>query len=202
MKYSFREFITLPNDIQESLSTFQEEELSPSIKKKKMLDFEKALKQKDWTYFVSDDGRDRKRGEVENEKIMKMKDELGSDGTTVYDIYYKKLMPKYFREARKDPRPSHYEKHLEKKMRQFGITDLDQLEGEAKIRFHAELDSEYVPENKSMFPEQNAVDARGTLDYAVRQEGDKSITAHSFSDGNLYPEPKWTAPTNNRRGKY
>lgn len=148
---SFSKFLALPKEIQEQLSTlpneYLQEELSPKDTKRKMLELERALKQKDWTYFASDDGRDRKRGEVENEKIIKMRDELGTDGNALFDMYYQMLIPKYFREdfmgvreTKKDSRPSHYEKFLYKKMKEWDIQSLDELEGETKKRFDKELE--------------------------------------------------------------
>jgi hypothetical protein len=47
------------------------------------------------------------------------------------------------------------------------------------------------------------VSRKGSLDYAIREVGQKSLTAHSFVDtGNLYPEhlvPKWTPPSEHRK---
>jgi len=110
---------------------------------------------------------------------------------------------KYFLEALKDPRPSAYEKHLYKKMKEWGIKDLDELEGEAKVRFHAELDADApdpVEESKSIFPEQNVSSKNIQLGYGEeRPVGGKSN--HGFCDpGNLYDNTTtWQPPSNERK---
>ena len=117
------------------------------------------------------------------------------------------------------PRPSDYEKHLKKIMKTYGITSPDELENEkdgneSLNRFWQEVDDtcQGIPDvevnmpnmkSESLFPEQNSVQGRGSLDYGSRQEGEKSITVPTFNYGNLYSNcPICTAPTTNRRGKY
>jgi hypothetical protein len=100
------------------------------------------------------------------------------------------------------PRPSDYEKHLKKIMKTYGITSPDELENEKDgnevlNRFWQEVDEtwEGIPDvvvnmpnmkSESLFPEQNSVQGRGSLDYGSRQGGEKSITVPTFNDGNLY----------------
>ena len=113
--------------------------------------------------------------------------------------------------------------------------DLDALEPEPRKRFNDELDKAWASskDNKkdvvvnesvkksnpprtlseairqvtdgSGFSEMQNVEGRGTLDYAVRQVGDKSLTASSFGDsGNLYPEhlvSKFIPPSKDRMRK-
>ena len=99
----------------------------------------------------------------------------------------------------------------------WGIKSLDELEdeesgNEALKRFWKEVDDTWkgnsdvkvnLPKsrNEGLFAEMNNVEGRGTLDYADRQVGDKSITASSFCDaGNLYENtPTWQAPSPHRK---
>ena len=213
---SFAEFLKLPADLQEELSTFEnayiKEDLSGSARKKAMTDLEKKLKRKDWFYAMSSDQRVWKRGRDEDEVIRKLVQDLGDDGMELYRMYGKKAGA--ISEAKKDRQPSPYEKHLAKKMSEWGIKSLDGLSPEALQRFYDECDKEYeggekvkvnMPEQKrSMFPEMNSVSRQGTLGYGDdRRVNEKSITADTFSrgQGNLYPEhlsPKWQPPTKER----
>ena len=104
-----------------------------------------------------------------------------------------------------------------KVMKSWGITHPDQLAdeengNEALKRFWKEVDDTWkgnsdvkvnLPKsrNEGLFAEMNNVEGRGTLDYADRQVGDKSITASSFCDaGNLYENtPTWQAPSPHRK---
>jgi hypothetical protein len=53
-----------------------------------------------------------------------------------------------------------------------------------------------------MFPEMTNVERSVSLEYSPRQQGERSLTGHSFIDGgNLnYNLPQWTPPT--KKGKY
>jgi hypothetical protein len=210
---SFTEFIRLPKSVQESMgrldNEYLQEELSPTAHKKKMVELERALKNKDWWWFMSDSGIDYKRGKSEEDKIKGMRDALGDDGNLLYKQYA--IKSGVVSEARKDPRPSSYEKFLYKKMKEWKIKSLDELEGEAKTRFDQECTDEYegdgedevevnLPENRSMFPEMNQVTREGLGYGEERPVGGKS--KHGFVDaGNLYPEhlvPKWIPPSPQR----
>ena len=163
-------------------------------------------------WYVMGDNSAWKKGKKDEEEIKKMMDELGDDSKSLYKMYAKKSG---MNEALKDPRPSHYEKFLYKKMKKWGIADLSELEGEAKVRFDKELEDyegdgeDEVEVNmpnmgEGLFPEMIGVKGRnGGLDYADRKTGEKSLTASTFGDsGNLYPEhltPKWEAPSAERR---
>ena len=199
---SFAEFLKLPKDVQEQLSTFEneylQEELSPSVKKKKMVELERRLKYHDW-FSEFGDMKAFRNGQKEEQEIRKLVDEIGSDGMELYKMYGKKAG---VMEALKDPRPSKYEKHLYKKMKEWGIKDLDELEGEAKKRFHAELDADApdAEESKSIFPEQNVSTKNINLGYAEeRPVGGKSN--HGFCDpGNLYADQTtWQPPSPQRQ---
>ena len=99
------------------------------------------MKNHDWYYSFGDNNA-WKKGKKENEVIRSMVDELGDDGIELYRMYGKKngVIEGLTNEARKDPRPSHYEKFLYKKMKEWKIRSLDELEGEAKKRFDKELE--------------------------------------------------------------
>ena len=116
----------------------------------------------------------------------------------------------YFKEG-KESCLYDYERYYHSKMKKYGIKDIDELCPEDKKKFDDEVDRDWnggekvkvnIPENKSLFPEMNNVCRKGSLDYAIREVGEKSLTADSFGDyGNLYPEhlvPKWTPPTKER----
>ena len=89
MKYSFREFCKLDKEEQVSLGSIQED-LSGTVKKKKMKQLEDLLKKHDWFYFYSDDPRYYKKGTEEQSVIRKMIDEIGKDGMKLYKTYGKK----------------------------------------------------------------------------------------------------------------
>jgi len=89
MKYSFREFCKLDKEEQVSLGSLQED-LSGTVKKKKMKQLEDLLKKHDWFYFYSDDPRYYKKGTEEQSVIRKLIDEIGKDGMKLYKIYGKK----------------------------------------------------------------------------------------------------------------
>jgi hypothetical protein len=57
---------------------------------------------------------------------------------------------KKFLEDKKDPRPSDYQKHLEKKMREWKIKSSKELNGEALKRFWLEVDNEYENKDESV----------------------------------------------------
>ena len=200
---SFAEFLKLPEDVQESMGRLENEnlteELSPTAKKKLMISLERKLKDFDFWYVMGDNSA-WKKGKKAEEEIYKMMDELGDDAKSLYKMYAKKSG---MNEALKDPRPSAYEKHLYKKMKEWGIADLSELEGEAKVRFHAELDADApdpVEESKSIFPEQNVSSKNIQLGYGEeRPLGGKSN--HGFCDpGNIYENtPAWIPPSENRK---
>ena len=104
-----------------------------------------------------------------------------------------------------------YERYYISKLKKWGIKDTAELCPEDKKKFGAEVDNDWkgnsevkfnMPEQKGLFPEQNSLEGRGTLDYAIRQVGEKSLTASTFGDsGNLYPEhlvPKFIPPSKER----
>lgn len=212
---SFKQFLALPEEIQEQLSTFENayitEELTSTAHKKKMIELEKALKKKDWWWFMSDSGPDYKKGKSEEDKIKAMRDVLGDDGHALYKQFA--IKAGVMNEAKKDLAPvGEYEAFLQMKMREWEIKSLDELEKSLLKKFWAEVDGEWkgndevevnLPEKKSsIFPEMDKV-VRNGLGYG---DGDRAVgekSKHGFVDaGNLYPEhlvPKWIPPSPQRK---
>jgi len=230
---SFAAYLKLPEDEVKALQTPQDysgwniwteenlrttnvnikEDLSANAHKKKMGDLEKALKQKDWWWFMSDSGPDYKKGKSEEDKIKAMRDVLGDEGKSLYRKYA--IKAGVINEGKKDMKPvSEYEVFLQMKMREWEIKSLEELEAQLLKKFWQEVDAEWkgnpevkvnLPEEKrGLFPDMDVVQRQGTLGYGDdRKVGEKSLTAGSFCDaGNLYPEhlvPKWTAPSPQRK---
>ena len=176
--------------------------------KLKLKQLSKLLKNYDYTYFYSDSGSERKRGEKQRAEIIKLKDEIGDEGKKVW---IKFLKDKGMMEGANGIGIYDYERYYHSKMKKWGIKNVDELCPEDKKKFDAEVDKDWnggekvkvnMPEQKSLFPEMQSVVRQGSLDYAIRQVGEKSLTAGSFCDaGNLYPEhliPKWQPPTKER----
>ena len=214
MQYSFREFLALDEETQKALGNPPiYEELNQKIKKKKMKELEKMLQSADWWGFMSDDGRAYKKWKAEEEKIKALRDLIGDDAQILYKQYARKAgVMEQTMTSKAKPRPTDYEKHMIKIMKTYGITHPDELEGEAKTRFWKEVDDTWkgnsdvkvnLPKsrNEGLFAEMNNVEGRGTLDYANREVGEKSITASSFCDaGNLYENtPTWQPPSPQRK---
>ena len=89
MRISFKEFLELDKETQIELGTLTEE-MSVSMKKKKMDELQKVLSQHDWWWFMSDDKRAYKSGEAEQTKIHNLVSLLGKDGNSLYKQVAKK----------------------------------------------------------------------------------------------------------------
>ena len=89
MKYTFKKFLELDEETQRQISTLTEE-MSVSMKKKKMIELETLLKSHDWFYFYSDDSRSYRKGDEEHSKIRRLVDFIGKDGKKLYKSYGKK----------------------------------------------------------------------------------------------------------------
>ena len=228
---SFSKFLSLSEEAQEVLQNKEDystwniwteenlrttnvnikEDLSANAHKKKMGDLEKALKQKDWWWFMSDDGREYKKGKSEEDKIKAMRDVLGDEGKSLYRKYA--IKAGVINEGKKDMKPvSEYEVFLQMKMREWEISSLDALETQLLKKFWAEVDAEWkgnpevkvnLPEEKrGLFPDMDVVQRQGTLGYGDdRKVGEKSLTAGSFCDaGNLYENhTPWQPPSPQRK---
>ena len=234
---SFKKFLDAgaPNIFFESFEEEVTEDLSGKAKVQKLKKLETLLKGHDWWFTMSDDRRAYKKGSAEQDAIRKLVDEIGSEGMKLYRAWGKKKGVMESSDKTK-PKLSGWEKLLFKKLKEWGLQsleDLNALEPEPRKRFNDELDKEWASsrENKTDvvfnestkkpnsprtlseavrqvqdrngFPEMQNVQGRGTLDYAVRQVGDKSLTASTFGgNGELYPEhlsPKWQAPSPQRK---
>ena len=280
------------------------EDLSSKVKVSKLKELHKLIKNYDYTYFYSDDGNTRRRGEKQREEIVKLKDEIGKEGHEVWiqflkdkgmmevkGIIYsfskiseavwddsspsdKSSIKKYMKELEKlckrhnwhwmyekdDSKFKHgqfmeqkirelvidikelgdisgfemyqkfalkngikinyfkegnesgiydYERYYISKLKKWGIKSVDELSPENRKKFDSEVDNDWdggnkvktnIPEDKSLFPEMNNVCRKGSLDYAIREVGEKSLTAGSFCDvGNLYENiPKFIPPSKER----
>jgi len=196
-----------------------ESDLSPSTRasiKTYMKQLEKLCKKHNWHWQFDTDIKKVKQGQYDEQAIREIVieiKELGSmEGWNLYQKYAAKngIKINYFKEIN-ETGIYDYERYYHSKMKKWGIKSVDQLCPEDREKFNAEVDNDWnggekvkvnMPEGK-MFNEMKNVEGRGTLDYAIRQVGEKSLTAHSFANGDLYSNcTKWTAPTNNRRGKY
>jgi hypothetical protein len=89
MKYTFKKFLELDKETQRQIGTLTEE-MSVSMKKKKMIELETLLKSFDWFYFYSDDSRSYRKGDEEQSKIRRLVDFIGKDGMKLYKSYGKK----------------------------------------------------------------------------------------------------------------
>ena len=213
---SFKQFLALPEEIQEQLSTFENayitEELTSTAHKKKMIELEKALKKKDWWWFMSDDSASYKKGKSEEDKIKALRDLIGDDGHSLYKQFA--IKAGVINEGKKDMKPaSEYEVFLQMKMREWEIKSLEELEKSLLKKFWNEVDAEWkgnpevqvnMPaEKRSLFPDMDKVQRQGLGYGNDRKVGERSLTAGSFVDaGNLYPEhliPKWQPPSKQRK---
>ena len=208
---SFKKFLDegAPNIFFKATPEFMGEDLSNKQIKTKLKELERKLKSWDWSYVWSDDSRSYKRGKQQEDDIKKLKNEIGAEGEK---MWMKFLKDKGLREANGGG-IDEYQRFVCYKMKHHGIKNIDDLTKEQKKDFWKMIDDEWgktignddvevnMPEQKkrSMFPEMQNVECRGTLDYSVRPVGEKSLTAGSFCDaGNLYPEhlfPKFIFPS-------
>ena len=91
MNYSFKQFLELDKDTQKALGNIINEELKPSVKKRKMKELEKLLKKHDFLYqYMDGDYREWSRQNDMAQEIRKLKDLIGDDAKALYKIYAKK----------------------------------------------------------------------------------------------------------------
>ena len=88
MKYTFKKFLELDKETQRQIGSLTED-MSVSMKKKKMTELETLLKSHDWFYFYSDDSRSYRKGDEEHSKIRRLVDFIGKDGMKLYKSYGK-----------------------------------------------------------------------------------------------------------------
>ena len=89
MKLSFKEFLNLDKEEQVRLGTFNED-LSGTVKKKKMKQLEDLLKKHDFWYQMSDSGPDWTKGRKQSDEIHKYVSLLGDEGKSLYKKYGQK----------------------------------------------------------------------------------------------------------------
>ena len=199
----------------------KENDISPSTKasiKKYMKELEKLCKKHNWHWMYEKDDSKFKHGQFVEQKIRELVieiKELGSiEGFDLYQKFAAKngIKINYFKEV-KETGIYDYERYYHSKLQKWRIKSVDQLCPEDKKKFDDEVDRDWnggekvkvnMPEDKYalQIPEMNSVVRQGSLDYAIRQVGQKSLTAGSFCDaGNLYPEhlvQQWQPPTKER----
>ena len=91
MEISFKDFLKLDKDHQKALGNIINEELKPSVKKRKMKELEKLLKAHDFLYHYQDgDYKEWRRQNDMAQDIRKLKDLIGDDAVQLYKIYAKK----------------------------------------------------------------------------------------------------------------
>ena len=91
MNYSFKQFLELDKDTQQALGNIINEELKPSVKKRKMKELEKLLKKHDFLYQYQDgDYREWIRQNDIAQDIRKLKELIGDDAIQLYKIYARK----------------------------------------------------------------------------------------------------------------
>jgi hypothetical protein len=203
-----------PSKISESIR----DDLSPSDKasiKKYMKELEKLCKKHNWHWMYEKDDSKFKHGQFMEQKIREIVIEIKELGDISGFEMYQKFAAKngikinYFKECNESGIYD-YERYYISKLKKYGIKSTDELCPEGKKKFDSEVDNDWhggekvktnIPEQKSMFPEMNTVVREGSLDYAIREVGQKSLTAGSFCDaGNLYENiPKWIPPSKERK---
>ena len=195
------------------------EDLSNKMKATKLKELHKLLKNYDYTYVWADDRNSRIRGEKQRDAILKLKDEIGDEGQKMWMDFLKAkgmiaengIKIRYFKEG-KETGIEEYQKFVYSQMKRYGITNFNELDKKTAKEFWDAVDKKWkgecehlkvnMPEQKrSLFYEMENVEGRGTLDWAIRQVGDKSLTAHSFCDaGNLYENvSKFIPPSEHRK---
>jgi nicotinamidase-related amidase len=196
------------------------DDISPSTRasiKKYMKELEKLCKRHNWHWMYEKDDGKFKHGQFIEQSIREIVIEVKELGSMEgFDLYQKFALKNgikinYFKES-KESGIYDYQRYYHSKMKKWGIKDVDELNPEERQKFSDEVDRDWhggekvksnIPEHKSLFPEMANVSRKGSLDYAIREVGEKSLTASTFGDsGNLYPEhlvPNWSPPSENRK---
>jgi hypothetical protein len=216
MRYSFREFLRLDEETKTRLGTLELNEDISGKQKNKLKDLEKKLKEWDYTYVYSDERNAYKKGVAQEKEIIKLYKEIGAEGLKMYRDFLKSKGMKECFENNTTPRLNPYEKFIQKKMDSWGIKSLDELQPEPYKRFWNEIDDEWekknkknsdvkfnLPEQKSIFPEQNASQRNMQLGYGEQRPVD-GRSKHGFVDaGDLYyNQPQYVPPSKERKKRY
>jgi hypothetical protein len=179
---SFKKFLDAgaPNIFFESFEEEVTEDLSGNIKKNKLKELSKLLKDWDYTYRYSDERNAYKKGVAQEQEILKLYKEIGAEGLKMYRDFLKSK--KMMESDLTTPRLNAWEKFLFKKLTEWGLKspdDLDGLEPEPRKRFKDELDKEWASSrnNKTDVAYNESVKKSNppiTLSEAVRQVADRS----------------------------
>ena len=189
-KKMYRDYGIKAGVISESISEAIWDEISPSTRASidsYMKELESLMKKHNWHWQFDPDERKAKQGQKVERKIRHLVieiQELGSiEGFDLYRRYAKKNNIKipYF-ENKKTPRLNSWEQLLHKKLKEWGLkslADLDALEAEPKKRFNDELDKEWASSknNKTDVVVHESVqkpNSPRTLSEAVRQVTERS----------------------------
>ncbi len=89
---SFKEFLDKgePDIFFSGTADVVQEDVSGSVKKKKLKELETLLKKHDFYFSYSDDHRAYKKGIESESKIRKLSDEIGKDGLSLYRQFAKR----------------------------------------------------------------------------------------------------------------
>ncbi len=176
---SFKKFLDAgaPNIFFKAVPNIVQEDLTGQAKEKKLKQLETLLKGHDWWYSMSSDNRAYQKGSATQDAIRKLVDEIGSEGMKMYREYGKKagVMESIDKTT---PRLNAYEKLLHKKLKDWNLQsldDVDNLEPEPRKRFNDELDKAWtsIKDNVEdvVFHESNPP---RNLSNAIRQVTDRS----------------------------
>tara|TARA_Y100000593_G_scaffold91286_1_gene179687 strand:+ start:345 stop:857 length:513 start_codon:yes stop_codon:yes gene_type:complete len=92
MNYSFAEFLELDKETQKALGNIINEELKPSVKKRKMKELEKLLKKMDFFYqYIDGDYKEWKKYHEMAQDIRKLEDLIGDDAVQLHRQYAAKV---------------------------------------------------------------------------------------------------------------
>tara|TARA_Y100000593_G_scaffold87040_1_gene166839 strand:+ start:772 stop:1308 length:537 start_codon:yes stop_codon:yes gene_type:complete len=172
MTISFKEFLGLSKEEQMHLSTTLSEELSPSLKKKKMRELERILKKMDFFYqYIDGDYKEWKKYHEMAQDIRKLEDLIGDDAVQLHRQYAAKVNYDF--------------KTMEHKDTQTPVP--------AKVN--------EVKQRKSLFPEMDNVERNISLGVDVNENGYVLPDGgHHFTSGNPYENAdKWYAPSPQRK---
>ena len=105
------------------------EDLNNKIKTNKLKELSKKLKEFDYTFHYSDDGRAYRKGKAQEDEITKLYKEIGAEGLKMYRDF---LKSKGMMEGQNEKGVYDYQRYYHSKMKKWGIKDIDELSPEDK----------------------------------------------------------------------
>jgi hypothetical protein len=121
------------------------EDFSNKEKVSKLKELDKKLKAWDYTYVYSDERNAYKKGVAQEQEILKLYKEIGSEGLKMYRDF---LKSKGMREGVNGNGIYYYQKYYNSKMKKWGIKDTDELCPEDKKKFDNEVDRDWKVESE------------------------------------------------------